>query len=64
MLRVYGWVPRRHCFVAVCAALEAETKKNRKLNDECRDKVVAFMKKHNVSEILYGVFPDAFPETP
>lgn len=64
LLRVYGWVPRTHAIVAVCAEFEADTKSNRRLNDGCRDLVLDFIRCHEVSEVLYGDFLDAFPKTP
>lgn len=63
MLRVYGWVPEPHCFVAICAALEAETKKNKNLNDLCRNKVLDFIQQHKITSVLHGDFLNAFPQT-
>jgi hypothetical protein len=64
LLRVYGWVPAPHSFIAVCAAFEADTKKDKTLNDACRAKVEDFIKHHQVTEIVYGDFTHAFPQTP
>jgi hypothetical protein len=62
MLRVYGWVPRPHSVVAVCAAFEQATKSDPALNDKCRNSVLEFIKRHGVTEIIYGDFRDAFPK--
>lgn len=63
MLRVYGWVPRQHSFVAVWAEFEAATKADKTLNDRCRDRVLTFLKRHKITEIVYGDFTHAFPKT-
>ncbi len=62
MLRVYGWVPRPHSMVAVCAEFEKATKSDPNLNDNCRNLVLGFIKQHHVTEIFYGDFRDAFPK--
>jgi hypothetical protein len=41
-LRVYGWRPARHPFIAVTAAVEADTKRDRRLNDRKRDEALRF----------------------
>lgn len=64
LIRVYGWVPKPHSFVGVCARLEADTKKDKSLNDKCRDEVSAFLSHHQVTDIVYGDFTDAFPTSP
>ncbi len=48
-LRVYGWVPRPHSFIAVIGALESATKADKQLNDACRDKVIAFAKQNSIA---------------
>ncbi|MBN9086985.1 MAG: hypothetical protein J0J01_08765 [Reyranella sp.] len=63
-LRVYGWVPAPHQFIAVCAALETDTHSDKTLNDKRREEVRDFIKKHHVTEIVYGDFLHAFPKTP
>jgi hypothetical protein len=62
MLRVYGWVPRHHAMIAVHAALESDTKNDPTLNDRCRDHVLEFIRRHGVTEIVYGDFRNAFPK--
>jgi hypothetical protein len=62
LLRVYGWVPRQHSMVAIHAVFESATKSDSGLNDRCRNLVMEFIKRHNVSEIIYGDFRDAFPK--
>jgi hypothetical protein len=61
LLRVYGWVPEPHSFVAICAAFEADTKKDKTLNDKCRDRVLTFIDGHQVTDIVLGDFTHAFP---
>jgi hypothetical protein len=38
-MRIYGWCPAPHAFVAVTAAFETDTKKDKKLNGQKRDEV-------------------------
>ena len=61
-LRIYGWCPKPHAFVAVCGALEDDTKTDRKLNDNKRDEVLNFIKKHKLEHtILRGDNLAVFP---
>jgi hypothetical protein len=61
MLRVYGWVPRPHSFVAVGFELADDTKGGSRLNDVRRDEVLKFIADHGIAEVLYGDVRDAFP---
>jgi len=61
-LRVYGWCPAPHSFVAVTAAFEADTKSNKKLNDQKRDEVLSFIKTNHLEALVLrgdnlAVFP-------
>jgi hypothetical protein len=61
-LRIYGWCPRSHAFVAVTGALEADTKSDKKLNDKKRDEVLTFIKTHKLEHLVLkgdnlAVFP-------
>ncbi len=61
-LRVYGWCPSRHAFIAVCGALEKDTKDDKKLNDVKRDEVLRFATQHGLAwTIQKGDFRDLFP---
>jgi hypothetical protein len=61
-LRVYGWCPGKHHFVAVTAALEADTKSDKTLNGKKRDEVQTFIKAHKLEEtILRGDISVVFP---
>jgi len=61
-LRVYGWSCRPGCLIAITAALETDTKLNRKLNDRKRDHVLAFARKHGLeTTILKGELYELFP---
>ena len=51
-LRVYGWCPDAHAFVAVTAALEIDTKQDRGLNDRKRDDVLNFAWRHRLSATI------------
>jgi hypothetical protein len=60
-LRVYGWAPARHSFVAVCAATEKSTKDDKLLNDQKRREVLAFARANSVAHtIKRGHFLDLF----
>ena len=61
-LRIYGWCPGQHQFVAVTGALESDTKLDKNLNDKKRDDVLQFIRRNGLEEtILFGdnlvVFP-------
>jgi len=61
-LRVYGWCPFTHAFVAVTWALEEDTKADKKLNNKMRDEVLAFIKKNKLEGgILKGEYLETFP---
>lgn len=61
-IRIYGWCPLKHSFVAIAGALEQDTKKNKKLNDEKRDEVLAFIKLHGLEHtVLNGDNRAVFP---
>jgi len=51
-LRVYGFVPESHAFVAVTAALEKATKDDRTLNDKKRDEVLEFARRHGLTATI------------
>jgi len=62
-LRLYGWCPAQHAFVAVNGALEADTKAIRGLNDQKRDEVRQFIAAHHLQGTVVrgdirAVFPD------
>jgi hypothetical protein len=54
-LRIYGWCPKPHAFVAVAGALEIETKTDKTLNDKKRDEVLNFIKTHKLEHPWGGV---------
>ena len=61
-LRIYGWCPAPHAFVAVTAAFEADTKTDKKLNDKKRDDVLAFITANELEKLVLkgdnlAVFP-------
>jgi len=61
-LRIYGWCPGRHAFVAVPAAVEADTKRDRLLNDRKRDEVLRFAWSVRLTHtILTGDYLALFP---
>lgn len=61
-LRLYGWCPSPHSFVAINGALESDTKSDKTLNDKKRDEVLAFIKKYKLDEtVLRGEFYEVFP---
>ena len=61
-LRVYGWCPSANSFVAVAAALENDTKTDKRLNDRKRDEVLAFIKRNGLSStVKYGDVLAIFP---
>jgi hypothetical protein len=61
-LRIYGWCPAQHAFVAVTGALEAETKADKRLNDKKLNEVLDFIKKHGLQNtILRGDILAIFP---
>lgn len=51
-LRIYGWAPAKQAFVAVCAALEMDTKTDKSLNDKKRDEVLRFIRKHKLEHTI------------
>ena len=61
-LRIYGWCPGPHSFVAVTAALETDTKTDKKLNDDKRNEVLSFIKTYDLEHLVLkgdnlAVFP-------
>jgi hypothetical protein len=61
-LRIYGWCPQPHAFVAITGALEVDTHSDKKLNDKKRDEVLSFMKIHKLEHLVLrgdnlAVFP-------
>jgi hypothetical protein len=61
-LRIYGWCPAPHAFVAVTAALESDTKTDKKLNDKKREEVLTFIKVNKLGHLVLkgdnlAVFP-------
>jgi hypothetical protein len=61
-LRLYGWVPALHSFVIVDWAYEAETKKDKSLNNKKRDAVLGFIKTNKLEETkLLGDILALFP---
>jgi hypothetical protein len=61
-VRVYGWCPDKFQFIAVTAALESETKTDRKLNDRKLKEVNDFIKNHGLEEtVLRGDILAVFP---
>ena len=62
-LRVYGWIPAAHSFVAVTAALESETKHDKSLNHNKMKYVRDFIKRHDLEEtIIRGDVRAVFPK--
>jgi hypothetical protein len=63
-LRVYGWSAPPGHLVAICAALESDTKANKRLNDRKRDNVLAFALAHDLmATIKKGNLYELFPPT-
>jgi hypothetical protein len=61
-LRVYGWCPEVHMFVAVTAALAEATKDDSKLNDRKRDEVETFIAQNRLREtVKRGDYSALFP---
>jgi hypothetical protein len=61
-LRIYGWCPQQHAFVAVTGALEKDSKTDKKLNDKKRDEVLAFIKANRLAgTVLMGDILAIFP---
>lgn len=61
-LRIYGWCPGQHRFVAVTWALASETKSDRSLNDQKRDKVLKFIAEQKLAHtIVRGDILAVFP---
>jgi hypothetical protein len=61
-LRVYGWVPAAHHFVAVTAALEKDTKADKMLNATKRKAVIQFAQDHALENtIKHGDILALFP---
>jgi hypothetical protein len=61
-LRIYGWCPRKHAFVAVTGATETQTKKQKGLNNQKRNEVTAFIKAHRLQqEMMMGDILAVFP---
>ncbi|HWK97363.1 MAG TPA: hypothetical protein VNR39_18245 [Pseudolabrys sp.] len=51
-VRCYGWASGAGSFVVVTGALEAETKRNKKLNDLKRDEVKKFVSDHKLESTV------------
>jgi hypothetical protein len=63
-LRVYGWCPGQHQFVAVTAALESDTKSDKNLNERKMREVREFLTKHKLEKtVLRGDVLAIFPHT-
>lgn len=61
-LRLYGWCCAPHSLILVTGALETETKADRRLNDQRRDDVKTFTRRHGVGNtILRGDIRALFP---
>jgi hypothetical protein len=61
-LRIYGWCPAPHSFVAVTGALESATKSDKSLNDRKRDQVLSFIEANHLGQaVLRGEYLEAFP---
>jgi hypothetical protein len=61
-LRIYGWCPGAHQFVAVMAALEIDTKTDKSLNSKKMDEVLAFIRTHHLEQhVLKGDNRAVFP---
>ncbi len=61
-LRLYGWCPKPQSFVVVTGALEIETKKNKKLNDDKLLQVVNFIKTNKLQAcVVIGDINAVFP---
>jgi hypothetical protein len=61
-LRIYGWVPSPHAFIAITAALVQHTKDDRSLNNQKRGEVLAFARRHCLDHtIQMGDFLALFP---
>jgi hypothetical protein len=61
-VRIYGWCPAPNSFVAVTGALEADTKRDKKLNDTKRDEILAFIKAHQLLQhVVLGDHLAIFP---
>jgi hypothetical protein len=61
-LRIYGWCPAPHEFVAVTAAFELDTKADKSLNGKKRDEVLNFIKANKLGHLILkgdnlAVFP-------
>lgn len=62
-LRVYGWCPGTHSFVAITYALLADTKTDRTLNDKKREEVIEFAKRHKLEGTMApGDYSALFPK--
>lgn len=63
-LRIYGWCPVAHSFVAVTGALESDTKRDRTLNDKKRNEVLSFANTNGlIGTIKLGDVLALFPHT-
>jgi hypothetical protein len=51
-LRVYGWCPEIHSFVAVAAAVETATKLDLHLNDRKRDTFLHFAQRQGLADTI------------
>jgi hypothetical protein len=61
-LRIYGWCPGPHQFVAVTGALEAETKADKSLNDRKLKEVLRFIRRNQLERtVLLGDNRAIFP---
>ncbi len=62
-LRVFGWCPEPHAFVAVSLAIVEDLKADSKLYDKHRDGVIAFAKAQGLSSTLtLGDYRALFPQ--
>jgi hypothetical protein len=61
-LRIYGWVPAPHSFVAITGALAQHTKDDPTLNDRKRDQVTTFARRYGLTHtIKAGDYLALFP---
>ena len=61
-LRIYGWCPRQHEFVAVTGATETDTKTDKSLNGKQRKHVEQFIQQHRLNQtVLRGDILAIFP---
>lgn len=61
-LRIYGWCPAANEFVAVTGALEADTKKDKSLNNKKHEEVLQFIQRNGLNgTVLLGDNLAVFP---